>query len=96
MHALVPLGAGVLAWMIGTAIRGIARNPDQIREMSRHNPWTVLFKGRANTVQEEKDMFPNGFFSVYGACGLVATIIGYGLGGLGLVALAVSISKRLL
>ena len=95
VHALVPLGMGLIFWMIGTAAREVAKQPDRMREINRHNPWTILFKGRPNTVAEERSQLPNWFFRTYGLAGLMAVWIGYALGAFGASGLVVSLAKKL-
>lgn len=95
LHALGLMGMGVAFWTIGTAIREIGKQPEQMREYNRHNPWTMLFKGRPNSKREEKEALPDAFFNAYRAFGSFAAWLGYLLLALGFTSLLVLLSKKL-
>lgn len=95
-HALILIGVGLFFWTIGTTIRAVALHPKVVRELTRHDPWYFLFKGRPNTTDEQEAMLPDGFFSLYGIFGFGAVVIGYMVGAWGLLGLCVSLAKKLL
>ena len=95
-HALVLIGIGWACWTLGTAIRSIVKNPESIREINRHNPWTLLFKGRPNTLVEEKRVLSDQFLIIYGFFGFITVLVGYLFLATGIAGLVISLTKKLL
>lgn len=95
LHAVLIIGFGVIYWSIATGVRTAAQNMDKIVEMSRHNPWFILFHKRSMTEDEAARRLPPIFWTVYGAMGLGGQVIGHCIMSGGSVALIILLLRKL-
>lgn len=95
LRAVLLIGFGVVYWSIATGARTAAQNKDKIVEISRHNPWFVLFPKRPMTEEEATRRLPPIFWSVYGGMGLGGQIIGLCFMVGSSVTLTISLLRRL-
>ncbi len=93
LDSLLLMGFGLVYWTISTAVRTTARYRDKVVEISRHNPWFVLFHKRPMTREEAEARMPRLFFAAYGAFGLVGQVVGLLIGTYGLVRLIIALVK---
>ncbi|MBC2837076.1 hypothetical protein [Paragemmobacter straminiformis] len=94
LDALVLMVFGLGFWTIATLIRTAFNNRAKIVELSRYNPWFVLFNKRNMTHAEAESHLPPFFWRIYGAFGRVGQIIGGVLGAMGAVGLVASLFKK--
>ncbi|MFZ5711080.1 MAG: hypothetical protein ACOY4T_15610 [Pseudomonadota bacterium] len=95
-HALLLIAFGGVFWTVATAVRAIAYRKDDVVDMSRHNPWFVLFKGRKMTPDEAAARLPPLFFILYGGLGRIFQWIGLAIVSFGTIGLFVSLIRKFL
>ena len=82
--------------MIATGARSIIKHKTELLEISRHNPWFVLFHKRSMTPEEADARLSEPFFKLYGGFARMGQWIGVIIVTAGIVGFVVSLFKKFL